>query len=98
MKRGQTTLEYVYLVGVVAVAVIAMLVYISRGFQGRLRTNANQVGEQYSPGNMTTNLTQTSVVSYNESMEPGETGTTINNTSSVITNSGYEKVNSLKND
>jgi hypothetical protein len=55
MKRGQTTLEYIYLAGVVAAAIIAMLAYVGRGFQGNIRNQANQISsEQYEPGSTTT--------------------------------------------
>jgi hypothetical protein len=56
MKRGQTTLEFILLVGVVAAGTIAMLVYVSRGHQGNLRSQAEQLGAlQYAPGNTTIN-------------------------------------------
>jgi hypothetical protein len=52
MKKGQSTLDYVLLIGVFAAALIAMLVYVSRGMQGNLRNNAEKIGAmQYDPGN-----------------------------------------------
>jgi len=52
MKKGQTTLEYVYLIGIVAAGLIAVIVYVSRGHQGNLRSQAQQLGAgQYAPGN-----------------------------------------------
>lgn len=55
MKRGQSTLEFAFLIGVVAVAVTAMLVYMKRGFQGNIRSSANQIGAgHYEPGSTTT--------------------------------------------
>jgi len=62
IKQGQTTLEYVYLIGIAAAAIIVMLVYVSRGFQGRLRVQADSLGEQYSPKNMRTRIRQSSYV------------------------------------
>ena len=60
MRRGQTTLEYVYLIGIVAVAIIAILAYISRGFQGRVRTLSDQTGAgSYEPGKATITNTET---------------------------------------
>jgi hypothetical protein len=57
MKKGQSTLEYVYLIAVAAVALAAMLVYMSRGFQGHIRDQADQIGAgQYEPG-ITTSIT-----------------------------------------
>lgn len=52
MRRGQSTLEYIYLIGIVAAALIAAFFYIHRGFQGNLRSNAEQLSAwQYNPGN-----------------------------------------------
>ena len=46
--KGQSTLEYVILLGFVIAALIAMGVYMKRGMQGRLRESTDQVGGQYS--------------------------------------------------
>jgi len=46
--KGQSTLEYVILIGFVVSALIAMGVYMKRGVQGKLRESTDQVGEQYS--------------------------------------------------
>ncbi len=52
MRRGQTTAEYIFLIGAAAAGLIVMLVYVSRGHQGRLRSEAEQLGaRQYAPGN-----------------------------------------------
>jgi len=54
MKRAQSTLEISFLIGVVAVAITAMLAYINRGFQGNIRTSADQIGSgHYEPGKVT---------------------------------------------
>lgn len=91
MRYGQSTIEYVFLIGLVAAAIIAASVYFSRGFQGRLRSQADEVGEQYSLRGMDTNTVETSVV---------RTKTTISDKTTItstpvptITNkSGYENV------
>jgi len=58
-RKGQSTLEYAYLVAIVAVAIIATMVYIKRGFQGNLRGQAEQGGAgSYSPGNTTSGNTE----------------------------------------
>jgi len=60
MRRGQTTLEYILIIGFVAAGIIAMLVYVSRGHQGRLRSQAEQLGaQQYAPGNTIINNSET---------------------------------------
>jgi len=50
-RRGQLGLEYIFLVGIVAAAIIAIIVYIGRGKQGQVRSQADQLSEsQYAPG------------------------------------------------
>ncbi len=50
-KKGQTTLEYAILVIIIIAALISIQTYIKRGIQGRLRSAADDIGDQYSPGN-----------------------------------------------
>lgn len=96
MRKGQSTLEYVYLIGIVAVAIIAVLVYVSRGFQGKLRLQANQTGEQYSPGNMDTNIVQNTTVRYTDRLEKDESW---NDTSTVTTTIGsHETARDLRHE
>ena len=50
-KRGQSTLEYAVLVVVIIGALLTIQVYIKRGVQGRLKSAADDIGDQYSDGN-----------------------------------------------
>ncbi len=50
INRAQTTLEYAILIGVVVAGLIAMQVYLKRGFQGKLKENTDTMGTQFSPG------------------------------------------------
>lgn len=54
---GQSTLEYAVIIAVIVAALLAMQVYVKRGIQGRLRTAADEVGQQYDPGNTTSDIT-----------------------------------------
>lgn len=76
-SRGQSTLEYVILVGFVVAALIAMGVYIKRGFQGKLKESTDQVGQQYSPGYTTSNYTTRTNVAQTENITAGVTTTNI---------------------
>lgn len=38
-------------------AFVAMQIYLKRGIQGRLKATADEIGDQYAPKNMTTNIT-----------------------------------------
>ena len=50
-KRGQSTLEYAVLIVVIIGALLTLQVYIKRGVQGRLKSAADDIGDQYSDGN-----------------------------------------------
>jgi uncharacterized protein (UPF0333 family) len=52
-KCGQSLLEYSVLFAVVLSALLIMQFYLKRGYQGRLKKEADTVGEQYSPGHTT---------------------------------------------
>ena len=62
-KRGQSTLEYAVLIVVIIGALLTIQVYIKRGVQGRLKSAADDIGDQYSDGN--TNIVKTTVTSSN---------------------------------
>lgn len=61
MRRGQATLEYVYFMGIFIVVLIAMGIYMKRGFQGKYRDLGEQIGSQYSPTNTTTITTNRTI-------------------------------------
>jgi uncharacterized protein (UPF0333 family) len=50
-KRGQSTLEYAVLMIVIIAALISIQTYIKRGVQGRLKSASDDIGDQFSPGN-----------------------------------------------
>jgi uncharacterized protein (UPF0333 family) len=94
--RGQSTLEYVILLGFVVAALIAMGIYMKRGFQGKLRESTDQVGEQYSAGKTTSTYTSTSNMSQSESTAPGGISSTTSTSSQDRT--GSEIVPALSSD
>ncbi len=51
--KGQSTLEYALIIAVVVGALLAMQVYFKRGVQGKLREATDDIGGQYSAGNVT---------------------------------------------
>ena len=97
-RRGQSTLEYAVLIVVIIGALLTIQVYIKRGVQGRLKTAADDIGDQYSDGN--TNAVQSTVRNSstietfnagNSTSTIGATGETTNQTSnSVIVNTQQE--------
>ncbi len=58
-KRGQSMLEYTILLIIIIAAFITMQIYVKRGFQGRLKSSVDDLGEQYDPGKMNTVVTYT---------------------------------------
>ncbi len=52
-SKGQSTLEYALIIAVVVGALLAMQSYMKRGVQGKLREATDDVGSQYSAGNVT---------------------------------------------
>lgn len=47
LRKAQGSLEYAALIGVVVGAVILMNTYMKRSVQGRLRSSADDIGDQY---------------------------------------------------
>lgn len=93
-SRGQSTLEYVILLGFVVAALIAMGIYMKRGFQGKLRESTDQVGEQYSAAHTTSNYTTaTDMVQKEVVSKGGVSATTI--TKNKQTRTGSETVEAL---
>ncbi|MDD4938679.1 MAG: hypothetical protein PHI60_00760 [Candidatus Omnitrophica bacterium] len=51
-NQGQSTLEYALIIAVVVGALLAMQIYFKRGVQGKLREATDDIGGQYSAGNV----------------------------------------------
>jgi len=51
-RKAQSTLEYAVLIIIVIGALLSIQNYIKRGVQGRLRQASDDIGDQYSVGNM----------------------------------------------
>ena len=96
-KRGQSTLEYAVLIVVIIGALLTLQVYIKRGVQGRLKSAADDIGDQYSDGNTneikTTNRSSNTEETFNAGVStsniigPEVTNTTEN---SIIVNTQQE--------
>ena len=75
-KRGQSTIEYAVLIIIIIGALLSIQVYIKRGVQGRLKQAADDIGDQFSPGNtnvvkiMTTSLSSgaTNILFYRKAL------------------------------
>lgn len=54
-KRGQSTVEYAIVVGVVVAALVAMQTYVKRGMQARYHDGVNFLADQTANGDGTVN-------------------------------------------
>jgi hypothetical protein len=50
-RKGQSTVEYALIIAVVVAGLLLMQHYVKRGYSGRLKTAADDMGEQYDPVN-----------------------------------------------
>jgi hypothetical protein len=73
-QKGQSTLEYAILIIIIIGALLSIQVYIKRGVQGRLKSAADDIGTQFSPGNTNVVLITSTSSSSLETFEEGETG------------------------
>ena len=84
-KRGQSLLEYSVLLAVILSAILIMQFYIKRGYQGRLKKEADTVGQQYSPGH-TTSIIKTATNSISTTTVSDGTQKTVINADSTMDN------------
>ena len=52
-RQGQSTVEYAVMAAVVVGSLLAMQIYMKRGFSGKLREATDRVGEQFTPASAT---------------------------------------------
>ena len=104
-KKSQTVLEYAVLFSVVIAALLIMQVFIKRAYQGRLKKEADSVGQQYEMGK-TTSESVTETTTSRETYTGGQTsasgvfgksvdvptGMTVTKTDSRTTYKKYEEV------
>ncbi|MDD5431570.1 MAG: hypothetical protein PHO70_01065 [Candidatus Omnitrophica bacterium] len=95
-KKGQSTLEYAILIGVIVAGLIAMQTYIKRGYEGKLRESADTMGKQYNPEDTTYNYTTSTSSLSTEVVSDSKTTTTIQNQTSNRT--GNETVGGVTNE
>jgi len=92
-KKSQSVLEYAVIVSVVIAGLLAMQTYVKRGYQGKLRDSADNIGDQYSPGHTTSHYTIHQESETSESFENGTSTTNI--TRQKQSKTGSETVTAL---
>jgi Flp pilus assembly pilin Flp len=77
--KGQAITEYAVLLGIIVLALVLVQVYLKRSVQGRFKSNADDIGEQWTTGaNYTLQTVQQSA--RNENSGVALAGTTLNQT------------------
>jgi len=88
MRRAQSILEYSVVITCVVLSLIAMQSYMRRGIQGRLRNDADSLGQPYEPGSTTSDTTLQSSSSTTTTTTMTKTGNVTQTT--VVTNTPYD--------
>ena len=75
-RKGQSTLEYAIIVSVVIGGLLVMQHYIKRGYQGKLKSASDDMGEQFDPDAYTGNFNITQSSKVKQTVNGGVTTTT----------------------
>ncbi|MFA5089044.1 MAG: hypothetical protein WC552_08460, partial [Candidatus Omnitrophota bacterium] len=76
-RKGQSTVEYAILIVVIIGALLAIQVYLKRGLQGRIKQAADDIGDQYSPGNANQMIVTKTYSKTNETFTKGASKKTL---------------------
>lgn len=94
-RKGQSTLEYALIIAVVVGGLLLMQHYVKRGYAGRLKGAADQMGEQYDPAMYSGNFTVNEVTRSNQTVNKDIT--TTNYTQYLSNRTGNETIKSWDN-
>lgn len=89
--RGQTSLEFAVIIAVIVAALLSMQIYIKRGIQGKLKTAADDLGQQYDPQNTTSDMTISLNSDVTTTLESAEDEGELKTTTTVTTNNETER-------
>ena len=94
MNKAQSTLEYAIVIFAIIAALLGMQVYIRRGFQGKMRSTADELSvQQYEPKNTVSDVTITQSSDITTNTETTEDDEMYNTTTTNIINSQIENRN-----
>lgn len=90
-RKGQSTLEYALIIAVVVAGLLLMQHYVRRGYAGRLKGAADDLGDQYDPTAYSGNFTVRQVSNVRTAIQDKVTNT-IHLTDQTSTREGNETV------
>ena len=85
-RKGQSTLEYALIIAVVVGGLLLMQHYVKRGYSGRLKSAADEMGEQFDPNTYSANFTVEQHSRAEQKVENGVTSTTYVNADDYYSN------------
>ncbi|MBU4332800.1 hypothetical protein KKD20_06890 [Patescibacteria group bacterium] len=88
--RAQTTLEYSVIISVIVAALLTMQVYIKRSLQGKLRSAADEIGQQYDPRNTLSDITTSLISDVTTGVESKKENGKLTTTTTVTINNQSE--------
>lgn len=83
-RKGQSTLEYAILIIIIIGALLSIQVYVKRGVQGRFKQAADDIGDQFSPGNTNVTHITTTTSATLDTFSAGVTESTLTANESTI--------------
>ena len=90
MRRGTSTLEYLFLIAMAVAVLISIGAYMKRGYQGHIRSLGDQIGGQYSPSTATVNNQQQKII-HSTTISKSDTNTTYTDTGDVSSTTSSTK-------
>lgn len=91
-RKGQSTVEYALVIAVVVAGLLLMQHYVKRGYAGRLKSAADEMGEQYDPTAYSANFAINRQSNITQSVQNEITATT-HRADELNTRTGNETVN-----
>lgn len=95
--KGQSTLEYAILIVIIIGALLTIQSYLKRGVQGRLKSSADDIGDQFAPGNTNQIKSTTTTVTTTERVGRDATGAITQGVSSTVQTGAGKITNIVEN-
>lgn len=74
-RKGQSTLEYAIVVAIIVAGLLAMQFYVKRGWEGKLKSASDDMGEQFDPNAYTADFQIRQTSNVNQDLVAGATTT-----------------------